>query len=134
MLVETVTLQLPETLFRRLSNTASATKHSLDEVILHALQVGSPPTSEDAPAEFQADLAALDRLDDDALWKIAHSRKTAVEMERYDILLERNRSGTLTEAERVELMSLRAEADGFMLRKAHAAVLLRWRGHNVPPP
>lgn len=134
MLVETVTLQLPETLYRRLTNTARATKRSLEEVILHALRVGSPPSWDDAPSEFQADLAAMDRLDDDALWKIARNRKTAVEMERYDILLERNRNGTLTEAERLELVALRSEADGFTLRKAHAAVLLRWRGHNVPPP
>lgn len=103
-------------------------------MILHALRVGSPPSWDDAPSEFQADLAAMDRLDDDALWKIARNRQTAVEMERYDILLKRNRNGALTEAERLELVALRNEADGFTLRKAHAAVLLRWRGHNVPPP
>jgi hypothetical protein len=26
-----------------------------------------------------------------------------------------------------------AEADRLMLRKAHAAALLQWRGHAVPP-
>lgn len=31
----------------------------------------------DVPAEFQADLAALDRLDDDALWRIAADHKAA---------------------------------------------------------
>ena len=134
MLVETVTLQLPERLYLRLANTANATQRSLEEVILHALRVGSPPAWEDAPSEFQADLAAMDRLDDEALWQIARSRRTTADMKRYDFLLERNQSGGLTEAERLELMSLRAEADRFVLRKAHAAVLLRWRGHNVPPP
>lgn len=54
-------------------------------------------------------------------------------MERYNILLEGNSSG-ITEAQRLELTALRREADRFMLCKAQAAVLLRWRGHNVPTP
>jgi hypothetical protein len=29
---------------------------------------------------------------------------------------------------------LRHQADLFMLKKAQAAVLLRWRGHHVPNP
>lgn len=134
MPVETVTLQIPEILYQRLVNTARATQRSLEEVMLHALQVGSPPEWDDVPEEFQADLAALDKLDDNTLWQIVHSRKTVAEMERYNTLLESNSSNTLTEAERLELMTLRHEADRFMLRKAQAAVLLRWRGHRVPTP
>jgi len=132
MLLENVTLQIPEALYRRLANTARATQRSLEEVILHALQVGSPPAWDDTPPEFQADLAALDKLDDEALWQIARQLRTPAEMERYDTLLERNRNGALTDAERLELTALRTEADRFMLRKAQAAVLLRWRGHTAP--
>lgn len=134
MPTETVTLQIPEILYRRLVNTAHATQRPLEEVMLHALQVGSPPTWDDVPEEFQADLAALDKLDDNTLWQIFHSRKTALDMERYNILLEANSSGTVTEAQRLELAALRQEADRFMLRKAQAAVLLRWRGHSMPTP
>jgi hypothetical protein len=134
MAVETVTLQIPEILYQRLVNTANATQRPVEEVMLHALQIGSPPEWDDVPEEFQADIAALDKLDDNTLWQIVNSRKTAVEMERYNTLLEGNSSGTLTEAERLELMALRHEADLFMLKKAHAAVLLRWRGHRVRTP
>ncbi|MFB2982523.1 hypothetical protein [Microseira sp. BLCC-F43] len=134
MPVETVTLQIPEIIYQRLVNTAVATGRSLEEVILQAIKVGSPPTWDDVPEEFQADIAALDKLDDNALWQIFHSRKTASDMERYNILLERNSNVTLTETERLELMALRHEADLFMLRKAQASVLLRWRGHVVPNP
>ncbi|MGI2902670.1 hypothetical protein [Tolypothrix sp. VBCCA 56010] len=133
MLAE-ITLQIPEILYQRLVNTARATQRPLEEIILHALQVGSPPVWDDVPEEFQADLAALDKLDDNTLWQIVHSCKTAANMERYNILLEGNSNGTLTEAERLELMALRHEADLFMLRKAQAAVLLRWRGYSVPTP
>lgn len=130
MLTE-IKLQVPEILYQRLVNTAFATHRPLEEIILHALQVGSPPAWDDVPEEFQAEIAALDKLDDNALMRIVRDRKTAIDMERYNILLEYNSSGTLTEAECLELTALRQDADIFMLRKAQAAVLLRWRGHNV---
>lgn len=131
MLVETVTLKIPETLYQRFVNTARATERPLEEVMLHALQVGSPPAHSNVPEEFQADIAALDKLDDNTLWQIANSRKTTADMERYNTLLERNQDHILTEAERLELMALRHEADLFMLRRAQAAVLLRWRGRGL---
>jgi predicted transcriptional regulator len=132
MSVETVTLRLPEAMYRRLAETARVTQRSLEEVIVHALQAGSPPGWDDVPAEFQRDLAALDRLDDGALWRVAQGRKTEAELARYDELLEKNRLGSLTDAEQLELKELRTEVERFMLRKAHAAALLRWRGHTVP--
>ena len=134
MSVETVMLQIPEIIYQRLVNTARATQRPLEEVILHALKIGSPPEWDNVPPEFQADLAALDKLDDNTLWQIARSHKTAIEMERYNTLLEGNSNNILTETERLELMALRQEADRFMLLKAQAAVLLRWRGHRVPTP
>ncbi len=44
-----------------------------------------------------------------------------------------NADESLTASERLELEEQVAEADRFMLRKAHAAALLQWRGHAVPP-
>jgi hypothetical protein len=67
MSTATITLALPEVLYRRLKGTALATKQSLEEVMLHALSLGSPPAWDDAPPEFQLDLACLDKMDDEAL-------------------------------------------------------------------
>ncbi|GAB1542490.1 hypothetical protein NUACC21_51640 [Scytonema sp. NUACC21] len=134
MATETITLQIPEILYQRLVNTAHAQRRPIEEVIIHALSVGSPPEWDDVPEEFQADLAALDKLDDNSLWQMVRSCKTADEMERYNFLLLRNSSGNITDAEKLELITLRHEADLFMLCKAQAAVLLRWRGHHVPTP
>ncbi|HLP89163.1 MAG TPA: hypothetical protein VK184_11315 [Nostocaceae cyanobacterium] len=128
---ETVTLKIPETLYQRLVNTANATKRPLEEVMIHALQVGSPPIWDDIPEEFQAEIAALDKLDDDALWKISRSQKKEADMEQHNILLAANFQGKLTDEERIELTNLRHEANLFMLCKAQVAVLLRWRGFNV---
>ena len=131
MPTETVTLQIPEIIYQRLVNTAHATQRPLEEVMLHALQVGSPLVWDDVPEEFQAELAALDKLDDNTLWQIFHSQKTAADMEEYNTFLEKNSSNQLTETEKLNLIFLRHEADLFMLRKAQAAVLLRWRGYSL---
>jgi hypothetical protein len=129
-----VTLALPDELFQRLQGAATATKQPIEQVILRALDLGSPPAWNDAPPEFQVDLAKLDKMTDEALWAIARSRREQDEFVRYDELLEKNAEGALTPSEHDELVRLREEADRFMLRKAHAAALLRWRGHRVVSP
>lgn len=132
MTAQTVNIQLPENLYRRLEKTAQATRRPLADVIVHAVSVGSPPNWEDAPAEFQVDLASLDRLEDEALWQIARGRVTPDDMTRYEELLYKNANERISPAEKVELVQLRTEADRFMLRKAYAAAILRWRGHQIP--
>lgn len=129
----TVTMQLPESLYLRLQQTARATRQSLEATMLRALQVGSPPAWETAPAEFQADLAALDRMDDAALWRIARTRAAPAQMDRYQELLDQNASQTLSAEEGQELAQLRTELDRQMLLRVHAAALLQWRGHQIPP-
>lgn len=133
MAIQNITLPLPEHLFLRFEQVAKATNQSVTDVLLHAVEVGSPPDWDNVPADFQADLAALDRLDDNALWQIARSQQSEAEMDRYEDLLYKNANDRLSPAERDELAKLRHAADRFMLRKAHAAALLRWRGHQLPP-
>lgn len=133
MTATSVTLQLPEYLFVRLQHAAQAMRQPLDEVLVRAVEVGSPPIWDDVPAAFQTDLAALDKLDDESLWRIARSKQTGQDWTRYHALLESNAAGAISAEERAELTRLRTEADRFMLRKAHAAALLRWRGHQIPP-
>ncbi|MBW4619955.1 MAG: hypothetical protein KME17_11450 [Cyanosarcina radialis HA8281-LM2] len=131
MATEIVTLEIPEIIYQRLANTARAQNRPIEDVIVRALEVGSPPEWDDVPEEFQADLAALDKLDDNSLWQIARSYKTLKQMERYNFLLERNSASNITETEQLELIELRHEADRFMLCKAQAAALLRWRGDRM---
>lgn len=133
MTTQNITLPLPENMYLRLQQTAQATQQSLTDVLLHAVQIGSPPSWEDAPVEFQVDLAALDRLHDESLWKIARSSQTDADMVRYQELLDKNANETITRTEQAELTETRIEADRFMLRKVHAAALLRWRGYQIPP-
>ena len=130
----TVTLNIPEVLYHRLRQAAAALQLSFDEIVLHALRAGSPPAWDDVPAEFQTDLAALDRLDNDSLWNIIRSSASGFDWERYQELLDRSAGGRLTDAEQRELEELRTKADRHVLRRAHAAALLKWRGYQVLPP
>lgn len=132
MITHTVTFQVPENLYLRLKQAAQATKQSFDDVVLHAMQVGSPPAWDDVPSEFQADVAALDRRDDSALWRILRQKMGHTEAEKYQELLDKNAEGTLSREEARALEGLRFGADRLMLQKAQAAALLRWRGHRVP--
>ena len=59
MLDETVALRLPKELHHRVAAAAAATRRSLEEILLHALRIGSPPARDEAPPEHQAELAAL---------------------------------------------------------------------------
>ncbi len=134
MALHKITLHLPENIYIRLQQAAHATKQSLDDILLQTVRIGSPPGWEDVPAEYQADLAALDRLDDTSLRRIAGSRPPDADYITCQNLLDKNRNGTISDAERSELDKLRTESDRFMIRKAHAAALLRWRGNQIPPP
>jgi hypothetical protein len=102
-----VTLQIPENLYQRLVNTANAVGYSLDEIMLQALTVGSPPNWQDVPEEFQTELARLDHLNNETLWNIAQSHKDPREMERYTLLLDKNKEKDLTVVEQLELAQLR---------------------------
>jgi hypothetical protein len=130
-MVATVTLKIPDDVYQRLELNAQATQRSIEDILAHVLKVGSPPEWSDVPAEFQADLQGLDALDDRALQQLASAQKTESELERYDELLELNATGNLTTAEQTELEAFRKASERFMLQKAQAAVLLRWRGNKV---
>lgn len=133
MTVQEVVLPLPEKLYLRLQQVAQATHQPLTDIIVRAVEMGSPPSWEEAPAQYQVDLAALNRLNDEALWQVARSQHSEANLDRHQLLLAKNANESLTDSERQELSQLRQEADRLMLRKAHAAALLRWRGHTIPP-
>ena len=127
-----VTLELPDELYLRLKQTANSMGQSFEKVVLRAVNVGSPPSWGDVPAELQADLASLDRLDDDSLWVVAREKDES-DKKRYEELLRKNADSTLLASEKEELAILRHGADVFMLRRAQAVSILRWRGYIIPP-
>ncbi len=126
--MQTLALQIPDALYDRLCQTARAVQQPIEQIVLRALQLGAPPGLDDIPIEFQESLAELDRFEDRELFAITGMKQSPQEFSRYETLLS---CGDRTNAEQQELDNLCFEADLLMLRKAHAAALLRWRGHTV---
>ena len=127
----TQTIEVPDDLYERLRRTASALRAPVEEVAKRALAAGLPPGVEDAPAAYQDDLRALELLDDEALWEVWRSATDRIGQQRHAELLNRRQEATLTAAEQTELGRLREAADRLLLRRAHAAAMLRWRGHAL---
>ncbi|MBI3762262.1 MAG: hypothetical protein HY260_10425 [Chloroflexi bacterium] len=127
----TVTLELPDTIYLPAQRTAEATRRPLTEVIVDALKASLPPL-EGLPPALVTELVSLEELDNDALWQVMLSQVPEDRQRRLNRLLRKNKTGKLTETDRTELAALQNDADRIMLRKARAAVLLRFRGRRLP--
>ena len=126
------TIQIPETLYRRLERLAQLTRRPVEELVTRALEASMPPLPENLPDSMRVDLLALEHLSDDELWRVARSAVSPEQSARHGELLAKNSAGVLDKSERALLAQLRQEADALMLRKAYAYVLLKWRGHRLP--
>jgi len=130
---QTITLTLPDSFFQPIQRTAQATNQPIEELLLHALQASLPPL-EGLPDDLRENLTALEMLDDQSLWRVMGETVPAQLQHELSTLLERQQSASLTATERERLTTLQQQADLVMLRKARAAVLLRFRGKRIPTP
>jgi hypothetical protein len=128
---QTITLTLPDDVLQPVQRVAQATQQSVEELLVTALQAALP-TLEGLPPDVMQDLVALESLDDQALWRVMLETVPLDQQHRLHDLLLRNQAGMLTASEHAQLSGLQQQADLVMLRKARAAVLLRFRGKRVP--
>jgi hypothetical protein len=128
---QTITLTLPDNVLQPVQRVAQATQQSVEELLVTALQAALP-TLEGLPPDVMQALVALESLDDQALWRVMLETVPLDQQHQLHDLLIRNQAGTLTDVEREQLAILQQQADLVMLRKARAAVLLRFRGKRVP--
>jgi hypothetical protein len=132
MITRTITLQLPDDIYRRLERMAEATHQPLEEVVVQTIQGNLPPSVDDLPADLQGEMAALQNVNDEALWAIAKETLPIDQWRRHQALLRKNGSRGLSDKEREELSQLRHMADRLVLRRSYALALLKWRGHTLP--
>ena len=132
MSVQTLTIQMSQSLYQRLERVSKLTRRPLEKVVAQTLESNIPPLPDTLPPVMRDALVALEALSDEALWQVARSVVSPEQQEQHHLLLEKNKAGTLTEAEHESLTRLREDADLLMLRKAYAYVLLKWRGYRLP--
>jgi len=133
MATDAVTIHLPNQLYRRLERMAELTKQPLEGLIVRTLSSNLPPLPDDLPHDTRDALQAMERLTDEELWTLTRATFPEDQYVRATALREQRLDGTLGADDQAELDLLLHAADLLTLQKAYAAVLLKWRGHRLPP-
>jgi hypothetical protein len=131
----TVTIAIPERLYRRLQVVADTTNRPISDILVESAEAMLPVAEADAdlPPELADELAAMRLFSDEALWKAVEPTLSLAQQERLTELTQQQQDrGTLTAIERDELEALLGEYDRSVLRRAQALALLSLRGHPLP--
>ncbi len=126
-----LTLELPDDVYERVRRAAKGMNQPVEKALVNIVRAATP-SLEKVPAEYRAELEAMEDLGAEELLRIARSRPTPATQRRLERLLDKNQSGTLSDRERQALVTLRADGDRRMLQRSYAALLLKYRGIPVP--
>ena len=131
MATQTINVDLPDEIYRRLQGMAAVTHQSLEAILVQTLRGNLPPTRDDLPPAQHDLVATLAALGDDALWTVAREPLPTRDWRRHRHLLRKAGAGALAPAEQEELAALRDATDHFVTRRSVALALLKWRGHTI---
>jgi hypothetical protein len=131
-MAQALTLYLPDEALERYRRGAAVARMDLDAFIAERLAESTPPLADDVPESVRGELRSLEEGDDEALRQAAECHLPDGEQAEYDGLLSKHAEGSLTTVELKRLQALGDEARRLTLKKAHALMLLKWRGHSVP--
>jgi hypothetical protein len=126
----TVSIQVPESAFRKLQRAAQLTYRSVDEILVGAIETSLPTPSDLAP-ETADDLAAMRLLSDEALWAAAQPSLSPAEQARLQQLNRLAGERPLSTAEQAEHEALLEAYHHAVLRRAQALAILTHRGHSI---
>ena len=127
----TIALSIPQQMIDQLRQMAKARGLPVEQVILKLIEASLADSALLLPPGAQAELDALANLSDEALRTIAHEQMDPDQQEQMHLLMRCRRLGTITEAERAELMQYEEQSQRLALRKSKAMALLTARGHTV---
>ena len=131
MAAESLTVQLPSTLYTRLEERARQTRRSIEEELVDAL-VEVISVDDALPAGMADELMHLSTMSDAALWQVARtshlSPAAAAHLE--ELNHKRQREG-LDADEQQMAQALLHQYERAMLVRAEATVRLKERGHDV---
>ena len=129
----TLTLNVPDDLYRRVKEEADRTHRSVEEELLEAVALTVPGLI-NLPDDLATAVEQLTFLDDAVLVRAARSHLSRKAARRLESLhFKRQREG-LEAGEPQELEGLVRQYERTMLIRAHAALLLKQRGHDIALP
>jgi hypothetical protein len=127
---QTISVELPEPIFRRLRRVAEITHRSVEDVLAATVDAALPQTP-DVPVDVADDLAAMVLLSDKALWTAVETTLPTEQQHRLTKLSQEGEARLLTGAEAVELTHLIDAYDRAVLRRAKALAILGQRGYDI---
>src|SRR5690242_3662190 len=93
-----LTLELPDDIYERVRRAAKGMNQPVEKALVNIVRAATP-SLEKVPAEYRAELEALEELGDEELWRILRSRPAPAQQRRLDRLLDKNQRGELTDRE-----------------------------------
>lgn len=127
-----VSLQIPESTYRKLERAAAVTYRSIDDIVASAIET-SLPTPEGIPSEIADKLSAMHLLSDEALWAASKPSISPAEQTRLQQLNHLAGERPLDQAEQDEQANLLYKYHLSVLGRAQALAILSQRGHQVSP-
>jgi len=131
MTAHSVTVELPEVLFRKIERAARGLNQPMPQALLKIVESGLPSLDK-VPPRHRSDLEIMETWSDQQLWRVAREELPGDQQQELSDLLDKNQNGELNAIEEARLDVLHAQANRLMLRKSYALALLKWRGNKVP--
>jgi len=133
MTLQTVSIRLPENLYRRVQQRAKNTNRSVADEL--AVVIEDALATEGAwvgvPSDIVEEAAQLHFLDDDHLLRILQWTVPVEKTDRVQTLIQKLEAEGLTTTEEEEIRQLQHYAHRVMLVRAEAAALLQSRGFDI---
>lgn len=112
---EVISITVPDPLLDRLMTQSKATRRPIEEMVVAALRDSFPAPPANLPQGIHAELSSLESLTNEELEEVLYATDSGSPQE----------AASYVPGDAGDLL---------MLRKAYAAVLLRWRGEQVVSP
>src|SRR4051812_9037167 len=87
-----LTLELPADVYERVRRAAKGMKQPVEQALVTIVKAATP-SLEKVPAEYRAELEALEDLSDGALWKVTESILSPARGRRLASLLDKSQRG-----------------------------------------
>ena len=130
MTAHAITLQLPESLYERFKRQADEARRTVEAELLDVVAQAAPER-EELPPDLVDSLAQLDLLEDETLWQLARSHLSREESTELEDLHFKRQSEGLTPQENARTAFLVGQYERAIVLRAHAARVLKERGHDV---
>ncbi len=127
---KSITIRIPDRLFRRLSHRAEQTRRTVEDELLDAA-VSGLPLNDELPAGFEDELLQLAVLGDEALLRVAASRLAPTQASKLEDLHRQAQLRSPSAAEHKLAIELTRQYERAMLLRAYAVRLLAERGVDV---